>query len=85
MLKKPDVLEKNKFHIRVQHLQIYQNQIVLSLSFFLCCTVLPITLTTRKPKPHEFDFANQLKCITQVKLRDFVLKVATSGLHLTFY
>ena len=34
MLKKPDVLEKNKFHIRVQHLQIYQNQIVLSLSFF---------------------------------------------------
>ena len=34
MLKKPDVLEKNKFHIRVQHLQIYQNQIVLPLSFF---------------------------------------------------
>ena len=40
MLKKPDVLEKNKFHICVQHPQIYQNQLVLSLSFFLCCTVL---------------------------------------------
>ena len=34
MLKKSDVLEKNKFHIRVQHPQIYQNQLVLSLSFF---------------------------------------------------
>ena len=34
MLKKPDVLEKNKFHIRVQHPQIYQNQLVLSFSFF---------------------------------------------------
>ena len=40
MLKKSDMLEKNKFYIRVQHPQIYQNQLVLSLSFFLCCTVL---------------------------------------------
>ena len=29
-------------------------------------------------------FANQFKRITRVKLRVFVLKVATSGPHLTF-
>ena len=42
MLKKPDVIEKNniRVHIRVQHPQVHQNQLVLSLSFFLCCTVL---------------------------------------------
>ena len=34
MLKKPDVLEKIRYHIRVQHPQIYSNQLVLSLSFF---------------------------------------------------
>ena len=27
--------------------------------------------------PHQFDFANQLKCINRVKLRGFVLKVAS--------
>ena len=40
MLKKSDVIEKNKFHIRVQHTKIYQNQLLLSLSFFSCCTVI---------------------------------------------
>ena len=44
-----------------------------------------IILTTRRPGPHQFNFANQLKCITRVKLRGFVLKVATSGPHLIFY
>ena len=28
------------------------------------------------PGPHQFDFANQLKCITRVKSRGFVLKTA---------
>ena len=30
-------------------------------------------------------FGNQFKCITRVKLRVFVLKVATSGAHVTFF
>ena len=34
MLKKPDVIEKKKCDIRVQHAKIYQNQLLLSLSFF---------------------------------------------------
>ena len=39
-----------------------------------------------RPVPHQFHWANQLKCITRVKLlRGFVLKVATSGPHLLFY
>ena len=29
-------------------------------------------------------FANQLKCTTRMKLRVFIIKVATSGSHLTF-
>ena len=57
MLKKPDVLEKNKFHIRVQHPQIYQKQLVLSLSFFLCCTVL---LNWSKTKILNFIFTNSI-------------------------
>ena len=39
MVKNPDVIEKKNFIFVVQHPQIYQNQLVLSLSFF-CCTLL---------------------------------------------
>ena len=39
-----------------------------------------------RPWPHQFHLANQLKCITLVKLlRGFVLKVTTSGPHIPFY
>ena len=34
MMKKTDVIEKNKFVIPVQHPPIFQNHLVLSLSFF---------------------------------------------------
>ena len=40
MLKKPYVIEKNKFCNRIQHPQIYQNQLVLSLSFFVFHSVI---------------------------------------------
>ena len=65
---------------------------LVSFSIFAYTTVLeyntklPIILMTRSPGPHQFDFANQLKCITWVKLiGGFALKVATSGPHLLFY
>ena len=35
--------------------------------------------------PSSFNFSNQFKHITRVKLRVFVLKAATSGPHQTFY
>ena len=36
------------------------------------------------PGPLNLMFANQFKRITRVKLRVFILKVANSGLHVTF-
>ena len=36
------------------------------------------------PGPLDLIFANQLKRLTRVKLRVFILKVASSGLHVTF-
>ena len=42
-------------------------------------------LTTRGPEPLHSIFANQFKCLIQVKLRVFVLKVAISGPRLTLY
>ena len=36
------------------------------------------------PGPLNLIFANQFKCITQVKLRVFILKVTNSGPHLIF-
>ena len=43
-------------------------------------------MTTRIPGAHEFNFVNQMKCRTRVKLiRGFVLKGATLGPNLLFY
>ena len=39
---------------------------------------------TRGPVLSQFIFTNQFKCANRVKLKVFVLKVATSGPHLTF-
>ena len=36
------------------------------------------------PGPFNLMFANQFQCITRVKLRVFILKVANKGPHLTF-
>ena len=48
-----------------------------------------IKLTTRESGPSQFNFCgpgypNPFKCITRVKLRVFVFKVAISGPHLIF-
>ena len=78
---------------------MFQNSLVssFSLSFIIfaynsthvqqytCTTVITNNIDDQEARPHQFHFANQLKCITRVKLRDFVLKAATLGPHFPFY
>ena len=58
-----------------------QFQFLLALSR---TTVINNNIDNRVPGPLNLIFANQFKCITRVKLRVFVLKVAISRPHLTF-
>ena len=48
-------------------------------------TVINHNIDGQGARPPRFNFFNQFKCFSRVKLWIFVLKVATSGPHLTFY
>ena len=50
----------------------------------MCKTVINNNIDDQEARAPQFNFFNQFKCMARVKLRVFVLKVATSGPHLTF-
>ena len=47
-------------------------------------SVINNNIDNHGPAPLNSNFANLFKCVTRVKLRAIVLKIAISGPHLTF-
>ena len=62
----------------------FQFVLVFSRRTVTCTTVINNNIDNQGARPPQFNFAKQFKCITWVKIRVVVLKIANSGPRLTF-